>query len=133
MGSDRRLGMSKITLLIAHASREEKSNRDFLRLVDVFSKKNKETAVVGAFLELAKPLIPQGIDRCVEQGASDIFVVPLMFFEGRHVKEDIPKQIDEGRLRHPGVHFHYAGAMANDPAFLEFLEIHIRSGIRENP
>lgn len=118
--------MSSATLLVAHGSREEKSNGDFLRFVEEFSKKHLNEMVTGAFLELAEPSIADGIDVCVRSGVNEIFVVPLMLFWGRHVKNDIPKIIEEGRARHPDVRFHYAGAIADRPEFLDFLEARLR-------
>src|SRR5579885_788851 len=114
--------MSSAYLLIAHGSREEGSNRDFLDLVARFAKAHPQERVVGAFLELENPLIPEGLDRCVAAGAEDVFVVPLMLFWGRHVKQDIPKIIDDARTRHPHVRFHYAGPLADHPQFLSLLE-----------
>lgn len=124
--------MSSAILLIAHGSREEKSNDDFLRFVREFSQKYRNETVTGAFLELARPLIPDGIESCVRSGADEVFIVPLMFFWGRHVKKDIPQLIEEARARHPGVRFHYAGAIADRPEFLDFLEGRIRF-LREAP
>jgi len=114
--------MSAAYLLIAHGSREERSNRDFLDLVSRFSKNHSTEKVIGAFLELAAPSIPEAIEECAASGVTDVMIVPLMLFWGRHVKQDIPKMIDEARVRHAQVSFHYAGPMADHPEFLGFLQ-----------
>ncbi len=113
--------MSSAILLIAHGSRENESNEAFRELVRDFQKKVKGRLVGGAFLELAEPSIPEGIDACVREGVREICVVPLMLFWGRHVKRHIPQWIEEAKRRHPGVRFHYAGPLADGPEFLNFL------------
>lgn len=119
--------MSSAYLLIAHGSREEESNQAFRELVEEFRKKEKRHPVIGAFLELAEPLIPEGIDACVRSGVNEIYVIPLMFFPGRHVKTDIPRLIEEAKKRHPTMTFHDGGPLATHPLFLSFLEERIKS------
>lgn len=119
--------MSSATLLIAHGSPEARSNSDFLKLVKKFTKKHAKGKTVGAFLKLADPGIFEGIEICVRSGATEIFVLPLMFFWGRHVKEDIPKLIEDARARYPGIRFHCAGAMTDAPEFLNFLQHCVQS------
>ncbi len=107
-------------LFIAHGSREAKSNEALLSLVENFKSTYGMPNVRGAFLELASPLIPEGIDLCVTEGATEIAIVPLMLFEGRHVGRDIPLMIAEAKNKYPQVAFHYLGAFA-DPASLDGL------------
>ena len=112
-------------LVIAHGSREPKSGEAFRRFLDSFRKKVKDRKVVGAYLELNKPDIPEAIEDCIASGDRQIFIVPLMLFPGRHVKEDIPKFIQEAKARHPEVDFHYGGPLAEDPKMLELLQSRI--------
>lgn len=121
--------MSRATLLIAHGSREERSNREFLELVDRFSKGAGREAVLGAFLDLASPSIPEAIDACVTAGAKDVLIVPLMLFWGKHVAQDVPKMIDDARKRHPRVRFQYAGPLADQPEFIDFLNKLVQSPV----
>ena len=44
----------------------------------------------SAFLELADPLIPFGLQKCIDEGAESINVLPYFLNSGRHVTEDIP-------------------------------------------
>ena len=44
----------------------------------------------SAFLELAEPLIPTGLQQCIDDGAESIDVLPYFLNAGRHVTEDIP-------------------------------------------
>ena len=114
--------MSSVYLVIAHGSREAKSNQAFWDFLDSFQRVYPHRSVQGAFLELAKPNISEAIEKCIADGATEITIIPLMLFPGRHVKDDIPRIMEEARAKHSAVDFHYAGPLADHPAMLTLLE-----------
>ena len=92
-------------LLIAHGSRREASNQE---VRDLAARVARVAAghfdmVIPAFLEIAEPDIPGGVDRCVAAGATHVNVVPYFLSAGRHVAADIPEQLEQARHRHPGI------------------------------
>jgi len=113
--------MKSAYLIIAHGSKDEQSNEAFFSFIENFRKKYPRRHVEGAFLEIAKPNIPTGIEKCIELGSKEIFVIPLMVFPGRHVKEHIPAFIQEAHENHPDVDFHYAGPLSDDPRLVELV------------
>ena len=114
--------MKSAYLVIAHGSREAEANQAFFEFLERFRKAYPQRLVEGSFLELAKPAIPQGIENCIARGVTEIIILPMMFFPGRHVKEDIPRSIEEAKARHPEVDFHYAGPVSEHPLLLSLLE-----------
>lgn len=97
--------MQRALLLVAHGSRHDASN-DEVRALTVSVRNaagERFDAVDCAFLELADPAIPDGIERLIEDGADDITVLPYFLAAGRHVSEDIPAQVDEKRFEHPDI------------------------------
>jgi sirohydrochlorin ferrochelatase len=97
----------KALLLVAHGSRRAVSNDEVRALAQRMARQAEGFDLVDcAFLELAEPLIPEGIARCVARGAAQIQVLPYFLAEGRHVAEDIPREVAAGRLAHPGVVIH---------------------------
>ncbi len=114
--------MKSAYLVIAHGSRDPEANQAFFEFLERFRKVYPERLVEGAFLELARPAIPRGIENCIAHGVSEIIILPMMFFPGRHVKEDIPRLIKEAKARHPEVDFHYAGPVSEHPMLLSLLE-----------
>lgn len=92
-------------LLIAHGSRRAESNDDVRQLAARIEQLDNDRfdLVVPSFLELAEPDIAAGIDRCVAAGATEITVLPYFLSPGRHVVEDIPRELEQARARHPAV------------------------------
>lgn len=97
--------MQRALLLVAHGSRREASNDEVRSLTVALRNAAGERfeAVDCAFLELAEPSIPDGIERLIQEGIDDIAVLPYFLAAGRHVIEDIPDQVAEKRAEHPEV------------------------------
>lgn len=90
-------------LLVAHGSRVESSNQEIADLAERLAENlGPRRLVRHAFLEMAEPSIPRGIDGLIENGARHIVVIPYFLSAGRHVIDDIPVLVDEARRRHPG-------------------------------
>jgi len=96
----------KALLIVAHGSRRVASNDEIRHLTE--SLRNKASGDFGiiqcAFLELASPSIPEGIDQCVQAGAEHIDVMPYFLSAGRHVAEDIPNEVAPKQRQYPHCH-----------------------------
>lgn len=113
-------------LLIAHGSRREASNQEVRELAARLEQiaGDRFDRVIPAFLELAEPDIPSGVDLCVESGATAVTAVPYFLSAGRHVASDIPAELEKARLKHPALTVHlsdYLGKHASVPALLMAL------------
>ena len=95
----------KALLLVAHGSRRQASNEEVIALSGVVAREMKDDypIVQAGFLELAEPSIPEALDRCVRQGATDICILPYFLSAGRHVHEDIPGEVDKARAMHADI------------------------------
>jgi len=95
----------KVLLLIAHGSRKQEANDEIGRLAQRVHDLAGEDydAVVASFLECAEPSIQQGVENCVELGATEIVAVPYFLAAGKHVVRDIPAELDCARAGHPGL------------------------------
>lgn len=95
--------MKKGVLLISHGSYSPKTIKEVKALVDVLKKKSSIKNFHYAFLEIASPSIPQGIDMCVDEGAEEIVILLNFLNSGKHVDQDIPRIVQEARLKYPKV------------------------------
>lgn len=107
----------KSILLIAHGSRRQASNDEVRALAEQMrSQSDDDTIIEAAFLELAEPSIPDGIQLCIDQGAEQVTVLPYFLSAGRHVAEDIPNEVKIKQDEHPGLDIHisdYLGSSAS--------------------
>ena len=95
----------KALVLVAHGSRRQASNEEVITLTKAMAEHMKEDfpIIAAGFLELTEPLIPDAIDLCVQQGATDVCVLPYFLSAGRHVQKDVPAEVDKARKMHSHV------------------------------
>ena len=113
----------KALLLIAHGSRRKQSNDEVVMLADRLKQNCSEqySIIHAGFLELAEPLIPDGIKKCVDDGATSIIVLPYFLNSGRHVVEDIPNIVEQARSHYPGVDIRIAQHLGASSLMMDLL------------
>lgn len=115
--------MTNALLLVAHGSRRAESNDEVRTLTERVRTAADErfTAIECAFLELATPNIPDGLEQLVGRGATHITLLPYFLAAGRHVAEDIPAEVDRVRAAHPAVIIEIAPYLGTSEAMPSLL------------
>lgn len=113
----------KSLLLVAHGSRRAASNDEVRTLTQRLAERAGERyhKVDCAFLELAEPSIPDGIQRCIDAGASEVVVLPYFLSAGRHVAEDIPGEVKIKQDEHPDIAIRIAPYLGEAQAIPDVL------------
>ena len=113
----------KVLLLIAHGSRKQSANDEIGRLAQRVQTLccDEYGAVVAAFLECAEPSIQQGIDRCVELGATEVVAVPYFLAAGKHVATDIPGELACAAAGHPQLDIEMSQYLGDSDAMPELV------------
>ncbi|MDN5863328.1 MAG: CbiX/SirB N-terminal domain-containing protein [Salinisphaera sp.] len=115
--------MTPALLLVAHGSRLAASNEEVRALTQKLRNvaRGRFCAVDCAFLELAEPSIPDGIDRLIAHGAAKVVLLPYFLAAGRHVSEDIPALLASKRAEHPQIDLVLAPYLGTAPAIVSLL------------
>src|SRR5437660_11494362 len=88
-------------LLVDHGSVKPEANHMLDCVANLLqSMVGQEVLVRAAHMELAEPLIPEGVDSCVEAGATELIVFPYMLSPGKHSTRDIPRIVSEATKRY---------------------------------
>jgi sirohydrochlorin cobaltochelatase len=106
-------------LLIGHGTRDNDGRQSLLDFAAAYQALDSSRPVLPCFLELTGPTIQEGVDQCVEQGYTDLSVLPVLLFAARHNKFDVTNELDRARQRHPQVTFHYGRHFGITPGILE--------------
>ncbi len=98
-------GANKALLVVAHGSRREASNEEVRALGELIAQQagDRYQMVKAAFLELAEPSIPDGIEACIRDGACEVVVMPYFLSAGRHVVKDIPNEVAPKQQQYPDI------------------------------
>lgn len=110
-------------LIVAHGSRREESNEEIRRLTHQVANKSAEhfDLIDTAFLELASPLIPDGIQSLVDKGADNVLVVPYFLARGTHVASDIPAEVAKAQQANPDTEIQISDYLGSSDAMPDLL------------
>ena len=110
-------------LLIAHGSRREASNEEIRELAARLEQISGShfDRVVPAFLELAEPDIPTGVDLCAQAGAASVTAIPYFLAAGRHVANDIPAELEKAGSLNPSLTIHQSDYPGKHASMVELL------------
>lgn len=87
-------------ILFAHGSNVPEANRNVAIVAEAVSRQSG-LSVRCAFLELAQPDLARALEEAVRGGAQRVIIVPYFLTLGVHVREDLPRLVEEQRTRFP--------------------------------
>ena len=105
----------KAVLLISHGSRSPKTKDEVIALIKRLKALSGVEVFECAFMEIETPSIPEGIDICIGQGATDVTILLNFLNSGRHVDEDIPRIVNEAKQKYPNVEFRITSPIGQHP------------------
>ncbi len=94
-------------IIIAHGSKIKSSN-DEIENIALKIKQNiqdNNLLVSFSFLELAEPSIYDSASKAIENGCKKIKFFPYFLAAGKHVKVDIPDEINHLKNKYPQISF----------------------------
>lgn len=112
----------KTVIFVGHGSRRKKSNEQFIQFANAVGNDCNASLFRFAFLELAAPSILDEIKVCVEKGANEIVVFPLLLLTAGHAKVDIPNEVTKGRELFPKVTFRIEKPLGIQDVLISILE-----------
>ena len=90
-------------LLYGHGARNQEWARPFHSIRNAIKARDPRALVEPGFLELMRPTFDEGVACLVEQGATEIVVIPIFMAAGSHVKKDLPQLAANAMDRHAGL------------------------------
>jgi sirohydrochlorin cobaltochelatase len=81
-------------MVCGHGSRNRLAVEEFARLAAGLRRRLPQVPVEYGYLEFARPILRDGLDRLREQGVEHVLAVPGMLFAAGHAKNDIPSVLN---------------------------------------
>jgi sirohydrochlorin cobaltochelatase len=116
-------------MLCGHGSRDEQALAEFAALAEKLKPRFPDWPLDHGYLEFARPVIREGLDKLVAQGARKILAVPGMLFAAGHAKNDIPSVLNTYQASHPGLSIDYGRELGLDPKMIRAAGDRIREAI----
>ncbi|MHB1443800.1 MAG: sirohydrochlorin chelatase [Candidatus Humimicrobiaceae bacterium] len=114
-------------LILAHGSKRQETERTLNSLIEKVKQKVDENLIYPAYLQFSEQNLEKGIEYLVDNGAKNIKIVPLFLFNGVHVTQDIPNELDEIMGRYPGVTVKMSRHLGDDDRIADIIADRISS------
>jgi sirohydrochlorin cobaltochelatase len=118
-------------MLCGHGSRDEDAVAEFAVLAEHLRQRLPDRPVEYGYLEFARPIIAQGLDRLRAQGVTRALAVPGMLFAAGHAKNDIPSVLNTYMADHPGFRIDYGKDLGIDPKMLRAAADRIEEAVAQ--
>ena len=105
-------------MVCGHGSRDPDAIREFQSVAAGIRARLPQYQVESGFLEFARPVIHDGLERLRRSGHNHVLAVPGMLFAAGHAKNDIPSVLRAYEAQHPGFHIEYARELGIDAKLL---------------
>lgn len=101
-------------LLLAHGSREKKTLDTMEHITNEVRKQLEMDLVDCAYMEFCDMNIEKGLDSLVSKGVDEVIIIPYFLFEGIHIKEDIPNELEEYKKNNPNLKIKFGNTLGTD-------------------
>jgi sirohydrochlorin cobaltochelatase len=108
-------------VLFAHGARDPEWATPFRRIQSRLQEADAAAIVELCFLELMPPTLSDAIAALAERGVNLITVVPLFLAQGGHLKQDLPRMLDEVRRRHRHLDIRITSAIGDSEALTDAI------------
>ncbi|GGY03557.1 hypothetical protein GCM10007160_34160 [Litchfieldella qijiaojingensis] len=112
--------MSHALILLAHGSRDPNWRAPFDRLAASLAQRSP-TPLRLAYMELCEPSLEVTVTELCSQGITHADILPLFFAAGRHLREDVPGQVETLHQAHPTIRLTLLAPVGEHPAFVDAL------------
>lgn len=113
-------------LLLAHGSRAKETEKTMETITGYVKDILKADAIECAYMEFCEMNIEKGLKCLMEKGADDIKVIPYFLFEGIHIREDIPNELEEFKKNNPNVKITFGSTLGADKRLAEIVADRVR-------
>ncbi|MDQ3559930.1 MAG: sirohydrochlorin chelatase, partial [Pseudomonadota bacterium] len=116
-------------MLCGHGSRDPDAVAQFSALAEQLADRFPLWPVDYGYLEFARPVIRDGLDRLVAKGVRNILAAPAMLFAAGHAKNDIPSVLNTYGFGRPGLKIEYGRELGIDARMIRAAGARIREAL----
>jgi precorrin-8X/cobalt-precorrin-8 methylmutase len=117
-------------ILLGHGSRVKNAGRSMERVGAMLKQRYGYPVVEICHMSRLGPHFPEAFDKCLDQGARHILLIPYFLHEGVHMKMDIPGMMQERVARHPEVRLVMGKHLGFDTLLADLVHKRIEESVR---
>ncbi len=108
-------------VLFAHGSSDPRWRAPTEAVAAEIKRRNPEVRVLCAYLERTEPDLPTAVNQLAAAGARRISVLPIFLGSGKHVRDDLPRQLTALQAAHPQLQLSLLPMVGENPQLIALL------------
>jgi sirohydrochlorin ferrochelatase len=117
-----RTDVQDAVILLGHGSRVPEAGKSMEKVALGLKRKYGYAIVEVCYLSRLGPHFPEIFEKCVQQGAHCVVIIPYFLHEGLHIVLDIPSMIQKTAARFPGVRVVLGKNLGFDDVLVDLVE-----------
>ncbi|GAB6098508.1 CbiX/SirB N-terminal domain-containing protein [Halanaerocella petrolearia] len=114
--------MEEAVIVVAHGSKSQESNLVFTKLVEMVQQRLADKIVKQATVEFSGPTLEEVVAKLVEEKVEQVTIMPLFLFPGFHVQNQIPKLIEELKVKYPKLKFNILDSIGANEELVDIIQ-----------
>jgi sirohydrochlorin cobaltochelatase len=106
-------------MVCGHGSRDPEAIVEFELVAASLKARLPDTAIETGYLEFARPIIREGLEKLVARGVDNILALPGMLFAASHVKNDLPWELNSFGAKYPKIQLRFGRELSVEPKLLK--------------
>ena len=106
-------------VLFGHGARDIRWREPFDRLCSMWRDQHPDQPVATAFLELMEPTLTEAVKQMEVMGVSEVLVLPVFMGQGGHLRNDLPRLMEDCQKMFPDIRLSTTHAIGEDVAVLQ--------------
>jgi sirohydrochlorin ferrochelatase len=119
----------KAIILLGHGSRVPDAGKHMERVVEGLKTKYGYQTVEFCYMSRLGPHFPEIFEKCIQQGSTDIMVIPYFLHDGLHLVLDIPEMMQEMAEKYPDVRLVLGKNLGFDELLVDLVERRIADSV----
>ena len=119
-------------LICGHGSRNRQAVAEFAQLAEGLRQRLPQVPVEYGYLEFARPILRDGLERLRQQGVRRVLAVPAMLFAAGHAKNDIPSVLNTYAAE-TGLRIEYGRELGVDRSMIGAAGARIQAALQQAP
>jgi sirohydrochlorin ferrochelatase len=113
-------------ILLGHGSRVPDAGNDMEEVAKRLRQKYNYQIVEICHMSRLGPHFPESFEKCVQQGATKVMVIPYFLHTGLHVLLDIPEMMQKEARKFPHVKLILGKSLGFDESFVDLIHDRIK-------
>ncbi len=109
-------------IILGHGSRVPESSQAMQKVAELLKEKYAHPVVETCYMSRLGPPFKQVFEKCVQNGAKNIILIPYFLHEGLHIKVDIPRMMQHCVQPYPDVRLMLGKSLGFDPVLADLIE-----------